>query len=907
MKKMEVLTLVKDTYEIADAAARAGIEAINNSLSDYQPKGDYALKSDIPTNYVEPSDLDVYALKSEVPTKTSTLTNDSGFITVADIPEIDLTDYALKSEVPTKTSTLTNDSGFITAADIPEVNLTDYALKSEVPTKTSSLTNDSGFITAADIPEINLTDYATKTELEALQTAVDEMDPENVAATMVIKHNTSTNAHNDIRQSIDDLNVAINERQPAGNYATVEYVNQKFANFDVGEVPTKLSDLSDDENHRLVTDADKTNWNNKANVSAIPTALSSLTDDATHRLVTDEEKAYWNKKAEVSDIPTLVEDLADGSKYATIDYVDEQVGGTTKDIVGYVDSQRGVSVSTLGAVGDGSTDDTYAFQTALAENRRVFVPGGTYVLSDTLPIRENCCLELSQDTVLKFTQTSGNCITMRGSATLKGNHAVIWVPYAFTDNVIDIDTLDDGTDHATSIPPYTKSSPQFKRQRFVYDINIVKPIDNYGNIGFCSSSTGDCNGTGIYISATNVSNKSDDIPWMWALTLSGIRIAGAFSYGIHAINYDSEVGSSGHYTDDAWNHDMRIEAVIEACEIGVALENCNGAHLQVTVQPNPAVNGTKYAKHGVYLNDARFIDMTGSRIWDWNERTSLWTDGGQYQHIAMLGNCRGLILDDFLYYETGYDIRSLIYTDRSENLEQITILQEPITRWFKPVGGKPYFFDGGSNKEIQLKDDKITPEQTGFIIGAEGEYVTTPDFTNLASSYQDGYYLNASSTLSELEGYVTTDYIPIDGAAVHVYRIGGTGITWDDSYGYCRIAWYNADKTKHGDCMAWNKIGINEYYPQWVDDDSVVAAFSTSANNAASSGAAYFKVTAKGSGANLVVTVDEEQTYTTTWEGTPGRLDETVYAQNVLLTAPNGTVYKLAVDNDGTLSSAVYS
>lgn len=67
-----------------------------------------------------------------IPSKTSQLTNDSGFITSSDIPT-----------VPTKTSQLTNDSGYITAADIPAI-----------PTKTSDLTNDSGFITAEDIPAI---------------------------------------------------------------------------------------------------------------------------------------------------------------------------------------------------------------------------------------------------------------------------------------------------------------------------------------------------------------------------------------------------------------------------------------------------------------------------------------------------------------------------------------------------------------------------------------------------------------------------------------------------------------------------------------------------------------------------------------------------------------------------------
>lgn len=72
-----------------------------------------------------------------VPTKTSDITNDSGFITAADIP-------------PQKTllSEFTNDEGFITLADVPTVT---------VPTKTSELTNDSGFITLAEVPPSPIT------------------------------------------------------------------------------------------------------------------------------------------------------------------------------------------------------------------------------------------------------------------------------------------------------------------------------------------------------------------------------------------------------------------------------------------------------------------------------------------------------------------------------------------------------------------------------------------------------------------------------------------------------------------------------------------------------------------------------------------------------------------------------
>ena len=78
-----------------------------------------------------------------MPTKTSDLTNDSGYITSADLP--------------TKTSDLTNDSGFLTSSDVAEVALTgsydDLTDKPTIPTATSQLTNDSGFITLSAVPE----------------------------------------------------------------------------------------------------------------------------------------------------------------------------------------------------------------------------------------------------------------------------------------------------------------------------------------------------------------------------------------------------------------------------------------------------------------------------------------------------------------------------------------------------------------------------------------------------------------------------------------------------------------------------------------------------------------------------------------------------------------------------------
>ena len=68
MANVEHIVLAGETLDIADSTARA----------------------------------DITRVEGEIPTKTSELTNDSGFITNANIP--------------TKTSDLTNDSGFISAS-----------------------------------------------------------------------------------------------------------------------------------------------------------------------------------------------------------------------------------------------------------------------------------------------------------------------------------------------------------------------------------------------------------------------------------------------------------------------------------------------------------------------------------------------------------------------------------------------------------------------------------------------------------------------------------------------------------------------------------------------------------------------------------------------------------------------
>lgn len=79
---------------------------------------------------------------------------------------------------------------------------------------------------------------------------------------------------------------------------------------DIPEPPTKLEELEDDAEHRLVTDTEKAAWDAKSSFSGkyadlsgkptIPTKLSEMAADASHRLVTDTEKSAWNAKSTFS-------------------------------------------------------------------------------------------------------------------------------------------------------------------------------------------------------------------------------------------------------------------------------------------------------------------------------------------------------------------------------------------------------------------------------------------------------------------------------------------------------------------------------------------------------------------------------------------------------------------------------
>ena len=140
-------------------------------------------KSDFSGNY---NDLVGKPVIPTVPTKTSQLTNDSGFMTEVPSEYIteteleenlqnkgyltkhqDLSAYAFKTEIPTmptKVSELENDAGYLTESQ----DLSMYALKSqipEIPQNVSVFNNDAGYLT--EIP--NMDNLVTKDDLNNLQ------------------------------------------------------------------------------------------------------------------------------------------------------------------------------------------------------------------------------------------------------------------------------------------------------------------------------------------------------------------------------------------------------------------------------------------------------------------------------------------------------------------------------------------------------------------------------------------------------------------------------------------------------------------------------------------------------------------------------------------------------------------
>lgn len=140
---------------VLDGITSEKVSEWNNKSSFSGNYNDLTNKPSIPSEYVLPEASSTTLGGVKVGTGLS-ITNGVLSATGGGVADsVDWSNVQNKPTIPTKTSDLTNDSGFLTKHQ----SLENYALKTDIPTKTSDLTNDSGFLT--QVPS----EYVTETEL----------------------------------------------------------------------------------------------------------------------------------------------------------------------------------------------------------------------------------------------------------------------------------------------------------------------------------------------------------------------------------------------------------------------------------------------------------------------------------------------------------------------------------------------------------------------------------------------------------------------------------------------------------------------------------------------------------------------------------------------------------------------
>ena len=239
-----------------------------------------------------------------IPTKTSELTNDSGFITTANIP--------------TKTSDLVNDSGFIseetepqftsspahgiTSQDIEDWNnksdfsgsYDDLTDKPTIPSKTSDLVNDSGFVSASDLSTVATTgDYNDLSNKPTIPTDYVSYLPQELTEDQ--KGQVRSNIGAGASSFSGDYNDLTNK--PTIPSKTSDLVN------DSGFITTETEPQFTSSPAHGITSTDITNWDNKSDFSG---SYNDLTDKPS--IPAPQVNSDWNSNSGVSQIlnkPTL--------------------------------------------------------------------------------------------------------------------------------------------------------------------------------------------------------------------------------------------------------------------------------------------------------------------------------------------------------------------------------------------------------------------------------------------------------------------------------------------------------------------------------------------------------------------------------------------------------------------------
>ena len=378
---------------------KEAIRVVGREVGIYAPDGRTVEKY----NFILTSnnEWDLVKSNTQLPTLISAFTNDVGYITLDDVvipTQVSAFNndagYITSSDIPTKLSLFLNDTNFITLADIPTVDLSGYYTKTEIDSKLSSVYKFKGSVADNDaLPSINNTigdvynvietdmNYAwTGTAWDALGSSY--QIPENVSAfvndagyltntditgkldkpaapytgshTYVVvvdgEGNSAKKPLDEFGQSGGEPNVITSIKR---NGTTLVVNEDKSVNL---EVPTKVSDLTNDEGYITLSEVPVFNdaitsiklngspltigADKSVNVE-VPTNTNQLTNDAGFITAADVQiptliSAFTNdvgyaKLTDIPSIPTNISFFNNDAGYITLSSLPTKISELTND------------------------------------------------------------------------------------------------------------------------------------------------------------------------------------------------------------------------------------------------------------------------------------------------------------------------------------------------------------------------------------------------------------------------------------------------------------------------------------------------------------------------------------------------------------------------------------------------
>ena len=123
------------------------------------------------------------------------------------------------------------------------------------------------------------------------------------------------------------------------------------------------------------------------------------------------------------------------------------------------------------------------------------------------------------------------------------------------------------------------------------------------------------------------------------------------------------------------------------------------------------------------------------------------------------------------------------------------------------------------------------------------------------TGYKDGYRINSTGSEVAYSGYACTGFIPFTKG--QTIRLGGNGITFAD-YG-CMMMFYDENKKYLSNSGIDYSKGGKETYGAWTTEENSVFCLQVENTYPATMGTnGYIRISAKGAGANMIITINEE-------------------------------------------------